>query len=310
MGQLEDMTVFVRVVDAGSITRAAEQLGMAKSAVSRRLSELEARLGTSLMTRTTRRSTLTDAGRRYYQQALRLIDDIAELNASVSSTTGKLAGTLRLAAPLSFGLAHLAPAIDAFVSQYPELDIDIHFSDRQIDLVQEGMDLAFRIAELKDSRLRARRITRIRMVLCASPGYLAEHGEPHTVDDLPRHRLLRYESSGSMTPWQLVDPMGHTHTLNPEARIMANNGDFLRDMAIAGHGIMLSPTFIAWEALTRGELIPVLRDYTIPALDAWAVYPQTRYLPLRARRLIDFLLERFGDHPYWDRSLQDTRPSH
>ncbi len=303
MGQLEDMQVFVRVVEAGGISHAADQLGVSKSAVSRRLSELEARLGTTLLKRTTRRSSLTDAGQRYYERSLRVIDDVAELNAITASNDDALAGTLRLAVPLSFGLSHLSPAIDIFARKHPDLTIRINFSDRQIDLVQEGVDLAFRIADLKDSSLKARRITPIKLMLCASPDYLKQQGPPQTPEDLKNHQLLNYDSSGAVLPWRLVDREGREHSVHPEAKIIANNGDFLRDMGIAGHGIFISPTFISWEALAKGDLVQVLPEYRIPSINAYAVYPQTRYLPQRARLLIDFLVRRFGDNPYWDQYI-------
>jgi len=303
MGQLEDMQTFVRVVEAGGISHAADQLRVAKSAVSRRLSELEARLGTTLLKRTTRRSSLTDAGQRYYERSLKIIDEVAELNTATTGNDGALAGTLRLAAPLSFGLSHLTPAIDIFARKHPDLSIRINFSDRQIDLVQEGVDLAFRIADLKDSSLKARTITPIRLRLCASPNYLKQQGSPRTHEDLKRHRLLSYDSSGSILPWKLVDAEGREHIVHPEAKIIANNGEFLRDMGIADHGIFISPTFISWEALAKGDLVQVLPDYRIPSINAYAVYPQTRYLPQRARLLIDFLVSRFGDNPYWDQHI-------
>ena len=300
MGQLEDMQAFVRVVEAGSISHAADQLGVTKSAVSRRLSELEARLGTTLLKRTTRSSSLTDAGQRYYERSLIVIDDVAELNAITAGNDNALSGTLRLAAPLSFGLSHLSPAIDIFARKHPDLTIRINFSDRQIDLVQEGVDLAFRIAELKDSSLKARKITSIKLMLCASPDYLKRQGSPQTPENLKKHQLLNYDSSGSVLPWRLLDSKGQEHIVHPEAKIIANNGNFLRDMSIAGHGIFISPTFISWEALAKGKLVQVLPDYRIPSINAYAVYPQTRYLPQRARSFIDFLVRRFGENPYWD----------
>jgi DNA-binding transcriptional LysR family regulator len=303
MGQLEDMQAFVRVVEAGGISHAADQLGVAKSAVSRRLSTLEARLGTTLLKRTTRRSSLTDAGQHYYERSLRVIDEVAELNAITTGNDDALAGTLRLAAPLSFGLSHLTPAIDIFARKHQDLTVHINFSDRQVDLVQEGVDLAFRIADLKDSTLKARRITPIRLRLCASPNYLKQQGSPRTLEDLKKHRLLSYDSSGSILPWKLVDAEGREHIIHPQAKIIANNGEFLRDMGIADHGIFISPTFISWEALAKGDLVQVLPDYRIPSINAYAVYPQTRYLPQRARLLIDFLVSRFGDNPYWDQHI-------
>jgi len=302
MGQLEDMNMFIRIVEAGGISRAADQLGIAKSAVSRRLVDLETRLGVRLLNRTTRTSSLTEIGQSYYDRAIKVVDDVAELNAITTDAHTSLEGTINLAAPLSFGLSHLSPAIDVFVNLHPELTINIDFSDRQVDLVEEGLDLAFRIADLKDSSLIARKISPIRIILCASPDYLKKYGTPKTPADLKNHRLLQYNISGSNT-WKLTDKKGKQHSVSVHAKMIANNGNFLKDMAIAGHGIVSSPTFIAWKAIATGDLVPVLTDYKLPQPNAYAIYPQTRYLSQRTRILIDFLVERFGDNPYWDQNI-------
>jgi DNA-binding transcriptional LysR family regulator len=238
MDVYEEMRNFVRVVEAGSISRAAEQLGLAKSGVSRRLADLESRLGVLLLTRTTRRSSLTDAGRMYYEGAVRLLSNVAELDMLVADSEASLEGRLRLAAPLSFGLAHLAPAIEAFMQTHPGVLIDIDFSDRQIDLVAQGVDLAIRIAELRDSSLKARRICPIRLMLCASPVYLERHGTPRRPEELLQHRLLHYDIGGGPV-LRLSDGRGGEQPLQLEPRLVANNGDFLRDMAVAGHGIVI-----------------------------------------------------------------------
>ena len=302
MGQLEDMNVFIRVVEAGGISRAAEQLGQAKSAVSKRLADLEARLGTRLINRTTRNSSLTETGKEFYERAIKIVDDVSELNALSKDTNTRLEGVIKLAVPLSFGLAHLAPAIDIFAKRHPDLTINIDFSDRQIDLVEEGFDLAFRIAELKDSTLAARKITPIRLILCASPAYIKKNGMPETPEQLKKHNFLKYSVIGSSS-LKLKDKNGKDHTVRLSAKMIANNGDFLKDMAIAGHGIVTTPTFIAWKAITTGDLVPILTDYKLAQPSAYAVYPQNRYISQRARLLIDFLVERFGDNPYWDQNL-------
>ena len=299
MDAFEEMRQFVRVVEAGSISKAAEQLGLAKSGVSRRLAELEARLGVRLLNRTTRRSSLTEAGRTYYAGSVKLLSDVAELDTLVADSEASLQGSLRLAAPLSFGLGHLAPAIEEFVRAHPAVQIDIDFSDRQIDLVAQGVDLAIRIAELRDSSLKARRICPIRLMLCASPAYLEKHGTPRSAAELARHRILHYDIGGGPV-LRLADGSGGEEALQIEPSLVANNGDFLRDMAVAGHGIILTPSFIAWQAVAMGELVPVLQALWPPPLNAYAVYPQTRYLSRRARAFIDFLAERFGENPYWD----------
>ncbi|MBT8052936.1 MAG: LysR family transcriptional regulator [Xanthomonadales bacterium] len=299
MNQFEEMRNFVRVVEAGSISKAAEQLGIAKSGVSRRLVELESRLGVRLLNRTTRRSSLTESGQAYYRGAVKLLTDVSELEASTADSGALLKGTLRLAVPLSFGLRHLAPAMDEFLKAHPELKINIDFSDRQIDLVGQGVDLAIRIADLRDSSLQARRICPIRILLCASPAYLEQHGVPRLPDDLRDHRVLHYDLGGGPV-LKLQDGQGEEHAVQIRPAMVANNGDFLRDMAMAGHGIILTPSFIAWEAVAAGDLVSVMPDFCPQQRSAYAVYPQTRYLSRRARTFIDFLVERFGERPYWD----------
>ncbi len=301
MGQLEDMQVFIRVVEAGGVGRAAEQLGIAKSAVSRRLTDLEARLGTRLLNRTTRISSLTASGNSYYQQAIKVVDQVNEINSELMDAESALNGNIRLAAPLSFGLLHLSPALDVFMKQHPALTIHLDFSDRQADLVEEGFDLALRIAELKDSSVQARRICPARHALLASPAYLKQQGEPHKPNDLKHHHILKY-GGGSISHWLITDTNGKRHNLHLSSKMVANNGDFLLHMAIAGHGIVMLPTFIAWKSMISGELVRVLPDCSLPSLNAYFVYPQNRYLTQRVRRLIDFMVERFGDRPYWDQA--------
>jgi DNA-binding transcriptional LysR family regulator len=299
MNHFDEMQMFVRIVEAGSISKAADQLGVAKSGVSRRLADLEGRLGVKLINRTTRRSSLTEAGNAYYRGAVSLLSDVAELDASVAESESRLEGLLRVAVPLSFGLAHLAPAIRDFLAANPAVDVHMDFSDRRVDLVEQGIELGIRIADLEDSSLQARRICPICMVLCASPGYLAENGTPVLPEDLSAHRLLHYDG-GSGQPLRLAGADGRARVVRGRPRITANNGDFLRDMAVGGFGICRIPTFIAWEELRAGRLVTVLDDHPQPRLAAWAVYPRNRYLSRRARALIDFLVARFGEQPYWD----------
>lgn len=299
MGQLEDMQMFIRVVDAGGIGRAADQLGIAKSAVSRRLGELEDRLGTQLIQRTTRRSSLTDFGRRYYEEAMKIVDHIAEINCEASKAATDVSGVLRIAVPLSFGLLHLSPAIDLFTRQYPDIVIQVDFSDRQVDLVEEGFDLAIRIANLKDSSLQARKISSVRHVLVASPDYLSRKGVPHRPDALKQHEILSYGYARSFL-WVIADAQGVEHQLKLSSKMASNNGDFLAKMSVSGHGISMLPTFLTWKSLAAGELVAVLPECSLLGLTAFAVYPRNRFLPQRARLFIDFILERFGDTPYWD----------
>ena len=299
MGQLEDMAMFVRIVEAGSITKAAEQLNIEKSAVSRRLKELETRLGSQLISRTTRQSNLTQAGDQYYQKVNHILSEVDALNEETSGTPTRIEGTLKMTAPLSFGLMHLNNVIDEYANQHPELNFQLDFSDRHTDLIEEGFELAIRIRELQDSSYQAKRIAQISYALCASPEYLERMGTPKTIEDLEEHEFLQYGMSKSSTI-ELIDEQGKKHQVAVNGKIKANNGDFLREMAVKGHGIAFLPTFITYKALTSGELVPILQQYQLPTLNAYAVYPKNRFLSQRCRYLIDFIAERFGDNPYWD----------
>ena len=301
MGQLEDMQLFIRVVNAGGIGRAAEQLGIAKSAVSRRLSELEARLGCRLIQRTTRTSSLTDIGQRYYLQAQKLIDQVDEVHLDMVNESKALSGSIRLAVPLSFGLLHLSSAIDLFIKQHPGISVQLDFSDRQVDLVEEGFDLALRIADLQDSSIQARKICPSHHVLVTSPDYLAQKGEPKKPADLSHFDYLKY-GTGSQSHFSLFDQKGQAHKVNLNAKMTANNGDFLLQMVKAGHGVTFLPSFLAWQALATGDLVQILKTYTLPSLNIYFVYPQSRFVPQRVRALMDFVSTRFGDNPYWDQA--------
>jgi len=304
MGQLEDMALLVRIVDAGGIGKAAEQLNIAKSAVSKRLKELENRLGTQLLSRTTRKSALTEAGSLYYQRAMSIIDDVAALNAQTHGIKTALSGTLKMTMPLSFGLLHLTPVIEEFCALHPKLNLQIDFVDRHIDLLAEGYELAIRIAQLKDSSLQARRLTSINHVLCASPDFIKKHGSIDTLEALANCDFVQYsnlgQTSNSHGKIVLVDNDGTSHTVPLNTVMKANNGDFLKTMAIKGKGICYLPSFIVYRAIQEGELVPLMENYQLATMDAYAVYPQTRFLSERCRSLIDFIVLKLGDEPYWD----------
>lgn len=304
MDRFDALETFVRVVEAGSISGAAKRLEVAKSAVSRRLADLEQHLGVQLFRRTTRRMDLTDTGRSLYARALRLLADLRETEQAVSSEHGALSGSLRVAAPVSFGLRHLGAAIDDFLRLHPEVHFDLDFNDRQVDILQESFDVAIRIAELEDSSLIARRIAPVHSTLVASPAYLERFGIPRTLDELPQHRCLVYTNIPEPELWPCHDADGAPFQVKVNTVLKANNGDFLRRMAVAGLGIAHLPTFICHDAIERGELVAVLTDYTWRSISAYAVYPQTRHLSRRVRAFVDFLVERFAGVPYWDRGLE------
>lgn len=299
MNQIEDMQTFVRIVEAGSITKAAQQLNTVKSAVSRRLSELEKRLGISLLIRTTRSHQLTESGQSYYRQCLRIIDDVAEIESSVRDKHVALAGRIKVAAPLSFGLMHLSQALRKFNEINPEVYFEIDFNDRKVDLIEEGFDLAIRIAKLEDSSLIAKRLMTGRSVLCASPDYLIQHGIPKTPEDLMQgHVKLHY--SGANEDWMFKKANGEQYTVKIPSLITANNGDFLCQVAIDGKGLLFIPDFICYKAIKMGQLKSLLCDYVSGnEIGGYALYPQNRHLSQRVRSLVDFLAKYFGDEPYW-----------
>ena len=307
MSRFEEMRTFVRVVEAGGITEAARRMSLAKSAVSRRLSDLEARLKVQLLIRTTRRLTLTDTGRAFYDRCVRLLADLEEAEHAVTSAHADLTGTLRLAAPLSFGLRHLAPALDAFLERHPALSVDLDLNDRRVNLVEDGVDVAIRIGRPGESSLIARRLASVRRVVVASPAYWDAHGRPARPADLASHRGLTYTNIPDTEAWGFVstDAPGNTagSVARPRARVRANNGDLLAALAAAGHGVAVLPTFLVSEWIESGRLEAVLAEHAHPTLDAWVVYPPTRHLSRRVRAFIDFVADRFKDPPYWDRCL-------
>lgn len=302
MSRFEQLEVFVAVIEGGSISAAAERLGVAKSGVSRRLSDLERRLGVQLLRRTTRRMDPTEEGRSFYQRSLRILEELDDAEQALVGDARALTGTLRVATPLSFGIDHLSPAISDFMNAHHGLTIELDLSDSRVDLIERGCDVAIRIANLEDSTLAARRLTPVRLVLSASPRYLERAGTPTHPDDLIDHACLRYANPG-YSAWRWVGPDGRTGTANIRGPLSANNGECLRDAAIAGHGITMEPNFIVHEALRDGRLVRVLRDYAWPELHAWAVWPATRLLSRRVRTFVDFLAERFTERPYFDEGI-------
>ncbi|MBA3756686.1 MAG: LysR family transcriptional regulator [Nitrosomonas sp.] len=307
MDRFENMNAFVRVVEAGSISAAADRMNTAKSVVSRRLKELEEHLGVELFHRTTRQMNLTDSGRALYQQCVRILDDILEAEHATSQFHGALKGSLKVALPLSFGLMHLGPAINEFLQMHPDIEFDLDFNDRQVDLLAEGFDLAIRIAHLPDSSLIARRLAPIQAVMCASPAYLERMGKPQLPGELIHHRCLVYNLISNFDHWSLYDTEDQLLKTRIIPYLKASNGEFLRDAAVAGLGIVLMPTFIVYKAIESGKLIPLLTEYKFSQLTAYAIYPQTRHLSQRVRAFVDFLIKRFEGLPYWDLCLQNVK---
>lgn len=303
MDRFEDMRCFIQVADQGSVTRAAEALGIAPSAVSRRLKDLETRLGVQLMARTTRRMSLTEAGQIFSERARRILADVGEAEAEVSDSSRMLAGQLRIAAPLTFGVAHLAPVITDFVAAHPDLMVDLDLSDRIVDLVGEGFDLAVRIGSLRDSSLVARKICDVRMKPAAAPAFLDRHGRPARPEEMRDWPALAYVGSERPDIWRFRRPDGSEGTVQLPVRMRANNGTVLRSAAAAGLGVVLQPSFVLCEAVQSGQLETVLDDHAWPDIAIHAVYPQTRHLSAKARAFIDFLRARIGPRPAWEAAI-------
>ena len=304
MDRFEDLQTFVAIVEAGSFTAAADRLDTAKSAVSRRLSALENRLGVQLIRRTTRRLNLTDTGRNFYEHSARILADLDEAEAAVLQEHGELRGSLRVALPLSFGVLHMGEPIAEFIRRHPRVTFDLDLNDRRVDLLEEGADLAVRIGSLRDSSLIARRLFDARTVVCASPAYLDEHGVPATPDDLQTHNCLVYGNLADPGKWVYKDSDGNKRHVDINVSMSATSGDFLCAAAGQGLGVVLQPTFLAGDKIRSGDLLPILTNFEWPVSPAYAVYPPTRHLSYRVRAFIDVLAEYFSGVPYWDEDCE------
>ena len=307
MDRFAEVEVFVRIVETGGIGAAARRMGVAKSVVSRRLRDLEDRLGGRLINRTTRQFSLTATGRAYYERAVKVLDDLEEADQAARSDSSTLTGTLHIAAPMSFGTMHLAPAIAAFLENHEHLRIDLDLNDRRVDLVEEGFDMAVRIGTLADSSLIARKLALVRNVMLASPQYIARHGRPRTLDDVEGLPALLYTGMAERAVFQCTAPDGSVGQVRPQVRMRANNGEMLLKMAEAGLGLVVNPTFICAEAVEAGRVEILLPDHEFAQITAYAIYPPGRNLSTKVRAFIDFLVTRFGENPYWDRCLAEAR---
>ncbi len=303
MDKFADLEAFAAVVESGTFSAAGERLGIAKSVVSRRISQLESRLGSRLMNRTTRRLALTDAGKHFYQRAVQILADLDDAEQSVTEETAELRGSIKLAAPLSFGLSHLSKILADFLTEHPAIEINLDLNDRHINLVEDGFDMAVRIAELKDSTLVARRLGIARHVTCASPAYLQKYGVPENPEQLHQHIGLQYSNVSYRQQWCYETPEGKTIFAQPQIRIRSNNGEALAEAAMAGLGITTGPTFILGQHIREKHLLVLMKEYQRPATGIHAVYPPGRLMPKRIQAFSDFLAGRLGDCPYWDEGL-------
>ncbi len=295
MDKLASLRAFVKVVELGSFSEAGRQLRLSRSAVSKYVGDLEQSLGVQLLNRTTRHASPNENGQAYFERALSVLADLDAADRAVTQLQATPRGLLRVNAPMSFGTMRLGPAIADFMTQYPELQIQLVLNDEQVDPVQDGFDVTLRIADLESSSLIARKIMPIDRQLCASPSYLEKHGTPTHPDELRSHTLLTYGFLLTGNQWKLTGKDGD-HWIQPRWTLCANNAEVLRDAAIKDRGIALLPAFIADAALRDGALRSFLSSYKAPPLTLYAIYAPTRHLALKVRLFIDFLVARFSGY--------------
>ena len=300
MNELEEIRVFTQLVDSQSATKAAERMGVANSAISRRLKDLEQRLGVQLIRRTTRRMSLTESGEIYYQRCKQLLEDFDNAQTEITQTKTHLKGRLRIASPVTFGVNHLSPAIAAFMHKHPDIEIDLDMSDRRVDLVEEGFDVAIRVGTLEDSTLIARKLAPVSHVVCAAPSFFQQYGKPKTAEDLTNIPGLCYSNFKNPGTWHYQTPDGKKGSVRVALKMRSNNGDSLKEAAIAGLGVLCEPSFIVHDAIKRGLLTTALTDYKWYDMSVYSIYPQTKHISARVRTFIDFLIKRFGHKPYWE----------
>jgi len=294
MNRLEELEAFVAVVDFQGFSNASDKLGLAKSMVSRRVSELEQRLGVQLLQRTTRRQSLTDAGREFYQRATQILDDLHEAEQVIADSQCEISGKIRLALPLDFGVRQLSQPIADFLERHPDIEIDIDLNDRQIDLVQDNIDLAIRIGELQDSSLVVRKLASVHLATCASPRYLEKHGQPRHPAELAEHEVLVYSNVAVGRQW-FYQKQGKKVSPRMKYRLSANNGEFLAAVASHGYAIVSGPLAFLQDYIEAAQLVPILTDYPRREVGMYAVYPPGRLVSRRVKVLSDTLYAYFRE---------------
>lgn len=293
------MRVFTAVVNAGSFAGAADKLDLLRGMATRYVAQLEAHLGVRLLNRTTRKLSLTEAGSDYYQRATQILAMVEEAETSAAQEASVPRGTLRVTSSVAFGVRHLGRAITEYLQRHPEVEIDVTLNDRVVDLVEEGFDVAIRVAARIDPGLVARRLTRARVAACASPDYLKRHGTPKSPEQLAGHNCISYAYWSLQNEWHFRRE-GVERTVRISGNLRGNNGDILVNAAVEGLGVILHPTFLVYETLQQKRLVRILPDWEADELSVFAVYPHRKFLPPKVRSFIDFLAGRFGPEPYWD----------
>jgi DNA-binding transcriptional LysR family regulator len=299
MDKLGAIQVFAQVVESGSFAKAAERLQVSTSAASRQVADLEAQLQTRLLNRTTRRVSLTESGRAFYERAVQLLADLEEAEQEAARAAVVPRGTIRLTTPVNFGVRHLAPAIAEFLAAHAEVRFDVSLSDRVVDLVEEGFDLAVRVGPPGSENLVARKLGETRLVPCASPQYLAAHPAPKTPEELAAHNCFTYEYVSPRNVWRFRDATGAERAVRIAGTLHSNNGDLLAEVAARGCGIVFEPAFIVGPDVRAGRLVPLLQEFAPPPAPIYAVYPSRKHLSAKVRRFVEFLVERFAQGQDW-----------
>ena len=294
MDRLTEMEAFAMVVDQGGFTDAARKMGISKSAVSKHVSSLEARLGARLLNRTTRRVSPTEIGLLYYDRARRVLNDAGEADALVSSMQSAPAGMLRVSVATDFGVNLLSPILGDFLKEYPDITVNMVLGNRFVELISEGFDMAVRIGELEDSSLRARKISETTRRMIAAPSYFARHGRPQRIDDLNEHKLLHYSSQANGSAWKVTAPSGERRQVRSAGWLTVNDGQSLLHAAISGLGIAYLPSFLYAEPMRAGLVEDAIPDLPREVMGIYAVYPPGRFTQPKVRAFIDFLVSRFA----------------
>ena len=295
MDRFSSMQAFVRVVDAGSFARAAERLGISTSACSRLVADLEAHLDTRLLNRTTRSLSLTEAGSAFHERCQQVLADLEDAETAAHAGRERPRGTLRVTCSVNFGLRHVSPHLVSFQKAHPDVRLDVSLSDRMVDIVEEGFDLAIRIGESRSTSVIARKLGESRGIVCASPAYLAARGAPTTPEQLADHDCLIYEYLATRAEWRFFDAGGRERRVKVHGPLSTNNGDMLAAAAAAGLGICYEPDFIVAEYLADGRLVPILDGYASPATAINAVYSSRRHLSAKVRACVDHLAATLGE---------------
>jgi DNA-binding transcriptional LysR family regulator len=297
--RLAAIQVFSQVVESGSFAKAAARLGLSTSAASRHVAELESHLQTRLLNRTTRRVSLTESGRAFYERSVQLLADLEEAEQEAARTAVVPRGTIKLTASVNFGVRHIAPAIAAFLAQHREVGFDVSLSDRIVDLVEEGFDLGIRVGVAGSDNIVARKLGETRLVPCASPGYIQAHGAPQAPEELEEHNCFTYEYVTPRNLWRFRDPSGHERAVRVRGNLHSNNGDLLAEAAARGAGIVFEPAFIVGLDVRAGRLVPLLQDFVPLPVPIYAVYPSRKHLSAKVRLFVDFLVARFAEAQDW-----------